>query len=179
MLLYFSTFLPSDGEMKGKSIPKPPPPCIYMHVSCALTCSLCFIQKCKHPKMLSLCLKALIQMHLCPPTCGFSLALLHRGWERSASRPWTSLSRKHNVLRHQGFRLAFLPLSLYGRRATRVFWANATPEQQTSHRGCLAILLCSTMGVFGCCLLVLSGAVPFGNWFWCCLLGGFSPSPSI
>ena len=67
--------------MKEKSIPKPPPLCTYMHVSHALMYSLRFIQKCKHPKMLSPCLKALIQMHPCPPACGSSLALLPRGWE--------------------------------------------------------------------------------------------------
>lgn len=59
----------------------PSPVSIYMHVLCALMSSLCFVQKCKHPKMLSPCLKTLIEMHPCPPACGSSLALLPRGWE--------------------------------------------------------------------------------------------------
>lgn len=75
------TFLLPNGEMKVKSIPKPPPLCTYVHASHVLMHSLHFIQKHKDPEMLSPFLKALIQMHPYIPECGFFLALLSRGWE--------------------------------------------------------------------------------------------------
>lgn len=53
MFQCFSISSAHGVKEKQKNIPKPPPLHTYMHAPPALVCSLCFIQKWKHPKMLS------------------------------------------------------------------------------------------------------------------------------
>lgn len=104
-------YLSSKGEIKRKSTPKPPPLCTYMQVSHALTCS------CASSRNVN------ILKHI-PAVWGHwyecTLAHLHftslwpsfpGAGRRSASRLWTSHSRKIDVLWHLGFRLYCLWVS--------------------------------------------------------------------
>lgn len=160
--------------MKVKSIPKPPPLCTYVHASHVLMHSLHFIQKHKDPEMLSPFLKALIQMHPYIPECGFFLALLSRGWEGLCFQA-LDLTFQENKC-SEAFKVSDLLSCLW---VCMVETCHLSFRSKHATRTTLWSVMPSTMGGFDCFSLVLSAAVLFENWFWCCLLSGFSPFLSI